>query len=45
MTNDGDESSDECVYLIVSGEEILCSLILLRSDEDILAIFREKRTP
>lgn len=37
-----DESSYECVYLIISDEEILCSLIFLWCDEDIFAIFREK---
>jgi hypothetical protein len=38
-----DESSYECIYLIISDEETLRSLVFLPSDQDIFAIFREKR--
>ena len=42
MTHYREESSDEGVDPIILQEEIFGSLVLLWSDEDIFAIFREK---
>jgi hypothetical protein len=42
MTNDGYESSDKCVDLIILEKEFFCLLIFLFRDEDILPIAFEK---
>jgi hypothetical protein len=43
MSNHWDKSSDECIDPIILEKQILGSLVFLRCDEDIFAVFREKR--